>query len=293
MRYSSPLLTALTLVFGLLVLGHPARLSGHRADVGAVQETRAANPKDADLLLLDLGGGVKLELVRIQTDTFLMGSAAADREAYTDEKPQHAVTIRKDFFLGKYPVTQEQYERVMGKNPSWFSKDGEGQDKVNGIDTRLFPVESVSWHDAQQFCTEAGKRTKTRMRLPTEAEWEYACRAATGTQFFCGNELTARDANFGQPLKGRTTKVGSYPPNRWGLHDMAGNVWQWCADGKRQYEASRCIDPMGPTDDDTHRALRGGSWHYLADYCRSAGRFDMAPARRPCDVGFRVLVRLD
>jgi len=297
---SLPVLLA-ALIPGLLAAGDqaqppvrraPGRLCGCLADVDAGHDTRTANPKDADMLVLDLGAGVKLELLHIRAGAFLMGSAAADRHGYVDERPQHEVTIRKDFFLGRYPVTQEQYEQVMEQNPSWFSKDGRGKDKVNGIDTRRFPVESVSWSDAQAFCARASKLTRRRLRLPTEAEWEYACRAGSRTQFYCGDELAAGDANFGRPLKGWTTKVGTYPPNRWGLHDMAGNVWQWCEDGKRHYAAGRTTDPVGPTDEEA-RVLRGGSWHYFVEYARSASRFEMAPARRPCDVGFRVLVRLD
>jgi formylglycine-generating enzyme required for sulfatase activity len=285
-----PVLLA-ALIPGLLVLPQAPGSLCHVAD-DAGQETRTANPKEADMLVLDLGAGVKLELIHIKAGSFLMASATTDREGYADEKPQHEATIRKDFFLGKYPVTQEQYEQVMGANPSWFSKDGRGSDKVNGIDTRRFPVESVSWSDAQDFCTKASKQTKKRLRLPTEAEWEYACRAGSRTQYYCGDKLTAGDANFGRPLQGWPTKVGTYPPNRWGLHDMAGNVWQWCADGRRHYVAGRSTDPVGPTDEDS-RILRGGSWHYFVEYARSASRFQLEATRHPCDVGFRVLVRLD
>lgn len=240
-----------------------------------------------DFLTLDLGSGVKLELVRIKRGKFLMGEP--NSESYPDEKPQHEVTISKDFYLGKYLVTQEQYELVMGANPSWFSAKGGGKDKVGELDTSRFPVEDV-WHeDARKFCEKASERTKRKVQLPTEAQWEYACAAGTKTKYYSGDTLTERDANFGLNV-GRSSEVGKYPANPWGLYDMTGNVCQWCADGKRTYRSDAQTDPEGP-DDDKGRMLRGGSWSSDPRFCRRAYR--SVGSYRSISSGFRVLVRLD
>jgi formylglycine-generating enzyme required for sulfatase activity len=262
---------------------------------------------------VDLGGDVKMEFVLIPKGKFMMGSPNEEKERNPGEKDfdaekQHEVEITKPFYLAKYPVTQEQYQAIIGKNPSFFckdSKDSNGVDKVKGLDTKLFPVEMVSWDDAQAFCkklTEADKQ-KRKFRLPTEAEWEYACRAGTTTPFYFGTELNGTQANcngehpYGTtdkgPYKSRTTKVGEYGANKWGLCDMHGNVWQWCEDYDGPYNDDlKSTDPLRKDKhSEERRIVRGGSWFYNARECRAAFRGSYRPAHRDLDTGFRVAFR--
>jgi formylglycine-generating enzyme required for sulfatase activity len=246
---------------------------------------------------------VGMKLVLIPKGKFKMGSPEDEKDRSTDEK-QHDVEITRPFCLGIYTVTQKQYKEVMGENPSWFSAMGAGKDDVKGLDTDDFPVETVSWHDAKRFCEKlsdlpAEKRRGRTYRLPTEAEWEYACRggAHSSNPFHFGKSLSSRQANFdgnhpyGGADKGpyleRTCKVGSYDPNKFGLHDMHGNVWQWCADwyAKDYYEKSPKKDPKGPASG-TVRVVRGGSWRGVGWLCRAAFRLHVVPDGR-C-IGFRV-----
>jgi formylglycine-generating enzyme required for sulfatase activity len=254
---------------------------------------------------VDLGDDVTMEFVLIPKGKFMMGSPKEEKERRADEV-QHEVEITKPFYLAKYPVTQEQYLALTGKNPSWFCKDGKSADKVKELDTKQFPVEAVSWDDAQAFCkklTENDKQ-KRKYRLPTEAEWEYACRAGTTTPFSFGAELNGKQANcngnvpYGTtdkgPYKGRTTKVGEYGENKWGLYDMHGNVYQWCEDYYGTYEGLDQKDPLRavkPSED--RRVSRGGSWYFPATSCRAAYRYLDAPDHRFSLCGFRVAFRLD
>jgi len=214
--------------------------------------------------------GMKLRL--IPPGEFLMGSPESEREHSSGEGPQHRVRITKPFYLGTYAVTQAEYQQIMGKNPSSFSAGGAGKDQVAGMDTSRFPVEDVFWDDAVEFCRKLSAKEGKEYRLPTEAEWEYACRAGTTTVFHFGDTSNGREANckgtipYGTEEKGpnleRPTVVGSYRPNSFGLYDMHGNVWQWCADwfGADYYAASPPNDPQGP-DSGTVRVFRGGSWN--------------------------------
>jgi formylglycine-generating enzyme required for sulfatase activity len=178
-----------------------------------------------------------------------------------EERPQHEVHISKGYYMGVYEVTQGEYTRIMGSNPSWFAARGKGRDQVKGMDTRRSPVESVHWHDAALFCKKLSERPEEKKagrvyRLPTDAEWEYACRAGTTTLFHYGNTLSYREANFEgmspfgnvekRPGIKRPKPVGSYKPNAWGLYDMHGNVWEWCLDGPRFYTFDPVRDPRGP-----------------------------------------------
>ena len=166
--------------------------------------------------------GMKLKL--IPAGEFMMGSQEVG--------PQHKVRITKPFYLGVYEVTQAEYEEVMGKNPSWFSKGGGGAEEVPGEDTSGYPVEQVSWEDAVEFCKKLSAKEGKTYRLPTEAEWEYACRAGTTTRFSFGNdgESLAGYAWYSDNSDVKTHSVGEKKPNAWRLHDMHGNVWEWCAD---------------------------------------------------------------
>ncbi|HLJ95573.1 MAG TPA: SUMF1/EgtB/PvdO family nonheme iron enzyme, partial [Gemmataceae bacterium] len=258
-------------------------------------------------LELDLGDGIKMKLARIEPGKFLMGSSPNELERRDDEL-QHEVSITKAYCMGVYLVTQAQYRQVMGTNPSMFSPRGRLKDKVAGHATDDFPVESVSWDDAMDFCRmvsllPAVKEKGWVIDLPTEAEWEFACRAGTNTEFYYGNSLSSIQANFNGkspyggaakgPFLGRSTKVGSYAANAWGLFDMHGNVNQWCKDwyDKDYYQNSEKHDPVGPKDGRS-RVMRGGPWYAAAGLCRAASRNPNEPESRQPHRGFRVVVRL-
>ena len=218
--------------------------------------------------------------------------------------------LTKGFYMGVYAVTQEEYETVMGKNPSCFSAQGEGKEKVAGMDTRRFPVEMVSWEDAKEFCRKLSAKEGRTYRLPTEAEWEYSCRAGTTTPFHFGETISTDQANYngnftyGNGKKGvyreKTTPVGSFPANAWGLHDMHGNVYQWCQDWRGDNPQKDVIDPQGP-DAGTVRVMRGGSWLSIGETthfgspgsCRSAQRQGENPRASYQFFGFRVCFYLD
>jgi sulfatase modifying factor 1 len=223
-----------------------------------------------------------IELVYIPAGSFTMGSPQGEEGRDGDEGPQHQVTLSQGFYLGKTEVTQAQWEKVTGKNPSDFQNAGP-----------TAPVENVSWDDCQAFCKEAG----SGLRLPLEAEWEYACRAGTTTAFHYGDSLDASMANFdgdypyGEGKKGEyretTIAVGQFKPNAWGLYDMHGNVWEWCQDWIGDYPAGAVRDPRGP-DSGADRVLRGGGWYNFARYCRSASRNGRRPDYRIRNFGLRV-----
>jgi formylglycine-generating enzyme required for sulfatase activity/tRNA A-37 threonylcarbamoyl transferase component Bud32 len=239
---------------------------------------------------------VGMKFVRILPGKFLMGSPEDEKDRGEDE-PLHEVEITRPFYLGVYPVTQAEYGRMMKRNPSWFAKDGSGRDKVRGMDTEAFPVENVSWEDAQEFCRAlaalpAEGQAGRAYRLPTEAEWEYACRGPAGTNdpFHFGTALSPEQANYGVNL-GRPCRVGSYPANAWGLYDLHGNVWEWCQDwyDKDCYRNGPRRDPQGPGEGD-RRVLRGGSWNDLGWDCRAAIRSALAPRYRNVNIGFRLVL---
>jgi formylglycine-generating enzyme required for sulfatase activity len=220
--------------------------------------------------------------------TFPMGSPAGEPER-SDDETQHRVTLTKGFWLGVHSVTQAHWQAALGSSPSSFK----GED---------LPVENVSWDDCQEFVKQLGRKTGKRFRLPTEAEWEYACRAGTTTPFHFGETISTDQANYdgnytyGKGKKGiyreKTTPVGSFPANGWGLHDMHGNVWEWCQDWYGPYPSGEVTDPQGSTKGDA-RVLRGGSGYILPGYCRSAFRRRHAPAFRDGDCGCRLVLCLD
>ena len=225
-----------------------------------------------------------IEMIWCPPGTFLMGSPAGEPERRDDEI-QHEVTLTQGFWLGKYPVTQAQWEEVMGENPS----DCKGDD---------LPVEYVSWDDCQEFLSKLNAQGEGEFRLPTESEWEYACRAGTATPFCFGNAITPEQVNYdgNSPYaggakgeyRGETTPVGHFPPNAWGLHDMHGNVFEWCQDWFGNYPTGAVTDPMNP-ESTTSRVLRGGSWNSKAKYCRSAYRRYRTPDRATGITGVRIL----
>lgn len=253
----------------------------------------APTPKPGDII----ENSLKMKLVFIPPGEFEMGSPTTEKDHQSDEK-LHKVRLIKGFYMGVYEVTQWEYEQVMGKNPSYFSISGAGKASVQGLHTTSqFPVENVSWEEAAEFCKKLSATDGRTYRLPTEAEWEYACRAKTKTVFHFGDVLNGNEANcngkgpYGTNMKGKylekPTAVGSYSPNAFGLHDMHGNVWEWCYDWY-QDDATDEIDPNGPSIG-VDRVIRGGSWLNNATHCRAANRYQDAPASHCSFYGFRVV----
>jgi uncharacterized protein (TIGR02996 family) len=230
-----------------------------------------------------LAKGVDMTFAWIAPGTFLMGSPPEEPKRFEDET-LHEVTLPQGFYLGIHAVTQAQWQAVMGNNPSHFK----GKKR---------PVECVSWEDCQAFCTKLSQRDGKRYILPSEAEWEYACRAGTTTPFHFGETISTDQANYNGTkgeYRGRTMSVGSFPPNAWGLFDMHGNVWEWCQDEHRSYEDINTKDVLNTENkEESARVLRGGSWYSHARSCRAAFRFRVAPGYRNTFLGFRVAFRLD
>ncbi|HKB36178.1 MAG TPA: SUMF1/EgtB/PvdO family nonheme iron enzyme [Gemmataceae bacterium] len=249
-----------------------------------------------------LFNSLAMQFALIPAGTFLMGAPAGETGHFPNETPRHEVTLTRSFYLGLYPVTQHDYETVLGTNPSHFRSGNGGRPN--------HPVEDVTWEDAVRFCGELSARPEERAagrvyRLPTEAEWEHACRAGTTTPFSWGSAAWSAQANFsGQhpyggaltgPYLGRTSPVGSYPPNPFGLYDLHGNVWEWCNDwyDKDYYEKSPRKDPPGPRKGHAH-VLRGGSWYIVGRGIRCAERCytSEAPVTHAGTIGFRVAMTL-
>ena len=249
--------------------------------VGTVN-TQAEPVKEGENCVIPLAKEVKLDMVWIKPGTFMMGSPK-DELGRFDNETQHEVTLTKGYWLGKYEVTQEQYKAIMGKNPSEFVGDN-------------LPVEQVSWDEAMEFCKKLTEVEKESGRLPsgyeytlpTEAQWEYACRARTTTAFNNGTNIPTEDQRWKEPCpnldplawywynsNSTTHPVGQKRPNNWGIYDMHGNVWEWCLDW--------C--PGGSS-----RVVRGGSWDDYAHAvsCRSANRIDRDPSYNGSNIGFRV-----
>jgi formylglycine-generating enzyme required for sulfatase activity len=250
--------------------------------VNAKGEEISRRPHSARFFTEDLGDGVVLEMVSIPGGTFQMGGTVDNWE-----QPVHQVTV-KPFFMGKYPITQEQWQAVKGNNLSYF-KGGKR------------PVENVSQQNAIKFCAKLSQKTGKNYRLPSEAEWEYACRAGTTTPFHFGETITPDLVNYkgnypyASAPKGlyrqQTTPVGSFPPNAFGLYDMHGNVWEWCSDRWHDnYNGAPTDGSAWETGRSKERVQRGGSWNDYAVGCRSAVRYWGALGGRDWLVGFRVAV---
>ena len=252
----------------------------------------------------DLGNGITLDMVSIPGGKFMMGTEDEEIERlvkkyklewFRNEKPQHQVTV-KSFFMGKYQVTQAQWKAVaslpkfsnhLDPNPSRFKGDN-------------LPIENVSWEDAVEFCARLSRETGKEYRLPTEAEWEYACRSSTTTPFYFGETITGDLANYraryiyaNEPkgeYRQKTTPVGSFPPNAFGLYDMHGNVWEWCQDDWHDnYEGAPTDGSAWLSGNSNTKVMRGGSWFINPDYCRSAFRYFNSRVDRSDFIGFRVV----
>jgi formylglycine-generating enzyme required for sulfatase activity len=209
----------------------------------------------------------------------------------SEEQPIHPVNV-PSFYIGKYPITQAQYQAIVGENPSYFK----GADR---------PIEPVSWGDALEFCSRLSQKTGKRYILPSEAQWEYACRAGTTTPFYFGDTIVPDIVNYNgnhpygnapqSKYAAETTPVGSLPPNAFGLYDMHGNVWEWCLDECHPNyvgapaDGSAWTNKLAP-DNNILRRLRGGSWSNYARNCRSASRFSHSSTNRYLSYGFRVVL---
>jgi len=268
---------------------------------------RAQRLQTVDDILARLGGEAEpspgsewvepatgMEFVWIPGGCFMMGSPKSEKDRYDDEGPVHEVCL-DGFWLGKYEVTQAEWEAVMGKNPSWFNR------KKIGKDASRHPVEAVSWEDAQEFLRQISQRSGQTFRLPSEAEWEYACRAGTQTPFSFGETISTDQANYdGEYVYGsgkQTTPVGSFPPNAFGLYDMHGNVYEWCQDDEHDSYEGAPADGSAWVENSKNKRLlkkllRGGSWIDNPRFCRCASRNRSDLVFRNSLRGFRVVVVL-
>jgi len=243
---------------------------------------------------VEIADGVTMEFVLIPAGEFYMGSLTSEKERGKDEGPVHKVKISKPFYMGKYEVTQIQYQTIFDSTRKiFYSKDSDN------------PADRISYNQANRFAEELSllKREEgLKFRLPTEAEWEYACRAGTTTPFYTGETINSEQANYkatavyGDGVQGayleRATVVGSYPPNPFGLYDMHGNLWEWCRDrhSKDFYQHSPSIDPMAGGDEPVRR---GGAWDSKPEDCRSANRSHRKPWRHMADTGFRIVLEIE
>jgi len=270
-----------------------AQAGGPEAGAGKTQRNQAKALGVPETRSVDLGAGVNMEFALIPAGEFVMGSPDTEkgRDGDNRESPQKRVKIGQAFYMGRHEVTQAQWLRVMGANPSRFK---------DGPDAARRPVESVSWNDCQAFLKQLNSRGQGVFRLPTEAEWEYACRAGTQTPFAFGETLSPEQANYdgsfvyGQGQRGvsreATTPAGSFAPNAWGLYDMHGNVWEWCQ--SQLYPYPWRGDDGRDSAQGKARVLRGGSWHGGPRLCRSAQRLRLNATSKTSATGFRVVMEI-
>ena len=254
--------------------GNQPAAHGARRDAKNAGDAKASSLKTGATRAIVLPGGMKMEMIWCGPGSFMMGSPTSEEGRFEDE-PQHRVTLTKGFWLGKFEVTQAQWTSVMGVNPSRFKGDAR-------------PVETVSWSDCQSFIDRLHVASGLAVRLPTEAEWEYACRAGT-TGAVAGTGLLGEMGWYDLNSENQTHDVGINKPNDWGFYDMHGNVLEWCSDwfGKPEAPGMATVDPKGPPSG-SFRMVRGGCWFYFARDCRSAYRLKRDPDVRNSIFGFRI-----
>ncbi len=290
----------LAMVFSVPIL---AVVLHHNNRPGPVGPPAVTQPEPTKPLEADFTNSVGMKLVLVRGRRFTMGSPSSEQGRGSDEGPVRQVQLTRPYYLGAFEVTQDEYEKVMGSNPSAFSATGSKAERVHGLDTRRFPVDSVSKSQAEEFCRRLSQREEERQkqrtyRLPTEAEWEFACRAGGLTPFPRGATLAGTDANFDSDRpygarakskpKERTEEVGKYPANPFGLFDMHGNVREWVADGYvDHYDPSQTRNPLVPPAQ-LPGVTRGGGWSDAGADCRSAARKSADHEMGSPLVGFRV-----
>ncbi len=248
----------------------------------ALAASADVSPPDS-VRVIPVSDGVALKFKWIPPGRFMMGSPAEEPHRDGDEGPQHLVKISKGFYLGLYEVTQRQWEAMMGSNPAIFQQGNDNLDR---------PVESVSWNDVQKFIDLLNTKGFGNFRLPTEAEWEYACRAGTETPYYWPNPddwiihqyAWCNSRSFATPHP-----VGEKIPNPWGLYDMSGNVWEWCQDWYSPYTEGMDTDPKGPPSG-TEKVFRGGSWFDFPNSQRSANRHRHGIDKGYTAIGFRLVL---
>ena len=230
-----------------------------------------------DTKTITLPGGAEMEMIYCAPGSFMMGSPE-DEEDRDDDETQHKVTLTKGFWLGKYPVTQSQWKSVMGKKITYFGGDDN-------------PVDYVSWDDCKEFIKKINSRFNFTARFPTEAEWEYACRAGNGDAYSGTGDLDEMGW-YDENSENRTHPVGEKEPNDWGFYDMHGNVCEWCADWYGSYPTKAVTDPEGPASG-SGRVQRGGGYYYDASYCTSSYRYNFNPSSYNSSFGFRLACSAD
>lgn len=309
-----PILIAAQLLACCLAAGCGSRNAANQGprtkDLPIVQQSfsdvKPLEPQESSIV-----NSVGMTLNLIEPGSFTAGWPDTDNPDYDEfGGVQHEVTISRPYYIGIHEVTQSQYEQVMGTNPSRNSPTSatpQYAERYKDIDTADYPVEQVSWNDAMEFCLKLSEldEEKTAGRvytLPTEAQWEYACRAGNDSIFHTGDSLISTQANFDGnypypqdaekgPFLQRPTSVGSYEPNDWGLYDMHGNVQEWCLDGAREYLETPVTDPSAESELSEYRVLRGGSFRRNGNYQRCGFRNLYPLTSKLYDIGFRVIVQ--
>lgn len=227
---------------------------------------------------------VSIHFQSIPAGSFYQGSDTSEPNRQKDEGPRHAVHISRGFYLATFEVTQQQWQSIMGSNPAIFSNLPHAKNR---------PVESVSWQECQDFIGKLNQKNIGTFRLPTEAEWEYACRAGSRSAYYWGEQMAENGSSDYAWANSRsmamTHPVGQKKPNNWGLYDMSGNVWEWCSDWYGPYPAEEVTDPKGPVDGKM-KVFRGGSWYDFFESHRSANRHKHAPDEKYTAIGFRLLL---
>lgn len=277
-------LLSLVLFVALMVMGVMAQNNDNLTQRKTTKPINNVNRPAAGSLfssnvLTITAGGVSFDVVRVKAGTFVMGCTdEQNRECDNDENPSHRVTISQDYYIGKFEVTQDLFEAVMGYNPSnWKASN--------------LPVENVRWDEAQEFCNKLSRMTGRRFALPTEAQWEYAARGGMKSvgYKYCGSSEISDVAWYVENSYRQTHPVGSLRPNELGLYDMSGNVWEWCQDWYGDYSSSSQRDPKGPNSGSIH-VLRGGGWDLDAESLRVANRGNYASDFSSGYYGFRVVM---